>query len=272
MRPGRAARIEASLSAYEKVRRLEGRCSEERSFYLALPWQDTSGLFTGQWKIRARSFGFLLTHLFPEQMRRSRRRRLTTLDLGAGNCWMSYRLALAGHAPVAVDISVDAGDGLGAARHFESALGAMFPRFQADMDHLPFAAGQFDLAIFNASFHYSPDYRRTIREALRVLAPHGAILIVDSPTYRRESDGQAMVREKSAEFLRRFGTNEGAMGGQQYLTPKRLADLESLGIRWQRYSPWYGWRWALRPLFARIAGRRAPSRFHIYLGQAVANA
>ncbi len=272
MRPGRAAEIDASLSAYEKVRRLEGRCSEDRNFYLSLPWRDASGLFARQWKIRACSFAYVLAHILPQQIHRSGRRRLRVLDLGAGNGWMSYRLALAGHAPVAVDISVNSGDGLGAARHFASALDAMFPRFQAEMDHLPFVAGQFDLVVFNASLHYSQDYRRTLWESLRVLAAHGAILIVDSPTYRRETDGQAMVQEKSAEFRRKFGTNAGAMGGQQYLTPSRLEDLETLGIRWQRFSPWYGSRWALRPAVAHIAGRRAPSQFHIYLGRAVAHA
>jgi ubiquinone/menaquinone biosynthesis C-methylase UbiE len=271
LRPGRATEIQAPLLAYEKVRTLEGRCSEDPRFYLSLPWQDTSGLFAWQWKIRARSFAYLLAKMIPQQISRSKSRRLRILDLGAGNCWMSYRLALAGHAPVAVDISVNPGDGLGAAKHFQSRLEPMFPRFQAEMDYLPFGAGHFHLAIFNASFHYSQDYRRTIHEAMRVLVANGAILIVDSPTYRRETDGQAMTQENSAEFLRRFGSDEGTMDGRQYLTPKRLTDLESLGIRWTRYSPWYGWRWALRPLLARLAGRRVPSHFHIYLGLPVSD-
>jgi len=134
------------------------------------------------------------------------------------------------------------------------------------MDRLPFANGQFDLAIYNASFHYARDYDATVREAVRVLRPDGAILIVDSPTYRREADGEAMKREKAIAFTRSFGTDLGGMGGQEYLTPERLARLEQIGIRWRRYSPWYGWRWALRPMIARLAGRRRPSQFHIYLG------
>jgi SAM-dependent methyltransferase len=134
------------------------------------------------------------------------------------------------------------------------------------MDSLPFADHQFDLAIYNASFHYSQDYEATLLEAVRVLKPQGAILIVDSPSYRREADGEAMKREKTAEFARNFGTSSGGMGGQEYLTPERLACLEQIGIKWRRYSPWYGWRWAMRPLAARIAGRRRPSRFHVYVG------
>jgi ubiquinone/menaquinone biosynthesis C-methylase UbiE len=91
---------------------------------------------------------------------------------------------------------------------------------------LPFTAGQFDMAIFNASFHYAQDYEATLRETLRVLRPGGTILIVDSPTYSKEADGEAMKREKSDEFLRRHGTDGGNMGGQQYLTPERLARLQ----------------------------------------------
>jgi SAM-dependent methyltransferase len=267
MRPGRVAEIQPFLDAYERVRRMEGRWSDDRRYYLSLPWRDTSRRFAGQWKIRSKSFAYLQDHILPEQIRRSKRRQLRVLDIGAGNCWMSYRLALAGHAPVAVDISVNPWDGLRAAMHYASALDAIFPRFQAEMDCLPFDSGQFDLAIFNASFHYSRDYTRTIREATRVLDADGAVVIIDSPTYSRECGGRAMTDEKSAEFLRRFGITDGTMGGQQYLTPRRLKDLEPLGIRWQRYSPWYGWRWALRPAVALATGRRAPSRFHIYLGR-----
>lgn len=75
-----------------------------------------------------------------------------------------------------------------------------------------------------------------------------------------------MKREKAVEFTHKFGTDSGGMGGQEYLTPERLARLEQIGIRWRRYSPWYGWRWAMRPIVARLTGRRKPSQFHIYFG------
>jgi SAM-dependent methyltransferase len=263
---GRARQLDASLTAYESVREKEGRWSDDAEFYRLLPWRDTTGRFAAQWRIRARSFDFVRENVLPECMKRMRKQRLRVLDLGAGNCWMSYRLAHYGHFPVAVDIGVGRKDGLGAAEHYRNILGQLFPRFQAEMGWLPFADGQFDLAIYNASFHYAQDYEATALEALRVLRPDGAILIVDSPTYRFESDGQAMKREKAAEFANRFGTDSGGMGGQEYLTPERLAHLQLAGIHWRRYSPWYGLRWAMRPIAARVAGRRRPSQFHIYLG------
>lgn len=264
--PARTKKIEASLTAYETVREKEGRWSEDDEFYRALPWRDTTGRFESQWKIRAASFDFVLEHALPACAMRVGRQSLRVLDLGAGNCWMSYRLALHGHLPVAVDIGVGRKDGLGAARHYAGTLGRLFPRVQAEMDWLPFADAQFDVAIYNASFHYAQDYDAAIREALRVLRRDGSILIVDSPTYPREADGEAMRREKTAEFKSKFGTASGSMGGQGYLTHERLARLEQFGICWERFSPWRGWRWVLRPVIARLFGRRTPSRFYVYQG------
>jgi len=264
--PARARQLDVPLAAYEAVREAEGRWSDNAEFYKMLPWRDATRRFAAQWRIRARSFAYLRDHLLPACMKRNGRRQLRVLDLGAGNCWMSYRLALDGHFPVAVDIGVGRKDGLGAAVHYTSSLAHIFPRFQAEMDRLPFANGQFDLAIFNASFHYAQDYETTVQEAVRVLRPNGAIAIVDSPTYDREADGEAMMHEKSAEFARRFGTHFGGMNGQGYLTSSRLARLERFGVSWHRYLPWYGWSWAMRPVIAGLRRRRKPSQFYIHLG------
>lgn len=266
IRSDRAILLAGPLSSYEAVRKAEGRWSNSADFYLSLPWEDTTGKFTEQWRIRAHSFRFMARKLLPICVTVLGKRHLRILDIGAGNCWMSYRLSLLGHLPVAVDLSVSPLDGLGAAMHYWTVPGLNFPRFQVEMDRLPFAAGQFDMAIFNASFHYAQDYEVTLRETLRVLRPGGVVLIVDSPTYRSDADGEAMKREKSNEFLRRFGSVEGNMGGQEYLTSERLERLAKLGIRWRRYTPWHGWRWALRPFIATIAKRRRSSQFYIYLG------
>jgi SAM-dependent methyltransferase len=266
LQPARANEIAPSLSAYEAVRAGEGRWSQTADFYRSLPWRDTTGRFADQWNIRARSFSCLLREILPECVKSVASGRLRVLDLGAGNCWMSYRLALLGHSPVAVDIGVGSKDGLGAAIHYQGVIDSIFPRFQAEMHWLPFSDGSFDVAIYNASIHYAQNYEAVLHEAIRVLRPSGAIVIIDSPTYINEIDGEAMKREKAAEFARTFGSDSGSMGGEQYLTPERLARLELLGIRWRRYAPWYGWRWAMRPIVARMKGRRRPSHFYIYLG------
>jgi SAM-dependent methyltransferase/uncharacterized protein YbaR (Trm112 family) len=188
--------------------------------------------------------------------------RLRIVDLGAGVGWLCHRLAQLGHHPLAVDLSLDDRDGLAAARHYRPA----WPRFQAEFDHLPLAAGAADLVIFNASLHYSADYEVTLAEALRVLAGSGALVILESPIYRRPESGRRMVEERRAEFARRFGTRSDALPSRDYLTWPEIADLERrLGLRCERITPWYGWRWALRPWLARIRRRREPSRFVILL-------
>jgi hypothetical protein len=41
--------------------------------------------------------------------------------------------------PIAVDLLTNDQDGLGAAEHFKQRLPLSFPRFQAELDNLPFA-------------------------------------------------------------------------------------------------------------------------------------
>lgn len=193
--------------------------------------------------------------------------RADVLDIGAGNCWMSYRLALRGHRPTAVDLQLDDQDGLGAARHYLNYLSEPFPRFQAEMDRLPFDEGTFDVAIFNASFHYSEDYVRTLKEALRCLRPPGHILIVDSPFYKREESGRQMVEERRAKFQETYGFRSDSISSREFLTAETMNELtRELGLAWQICRPWHGLSWALRPLRARLLGRREPAKFLIAWG------
>ena len=249
---------------YQQVRALEGRGSTLADYYLSLPYADVTGRNSWQWSIRANSFRYLLHNIFPA-IEQSFARPLDVLDIGAGNGWLSYRLALRGHAPVAVDLLDDAGDGLGAARHYHNQLDCLFPRFRAEMDCLPFTDGQFDMAIFNASLHYSEDYCNTVREAVRCLRPGGHVLVVDSPCYRREESGRKMVAERKRQFAGRFGFASDSIRSREFLTPALLQEVErSLRLRWKIYKPWYGWQWALRPLKARLLQRREPSKFYIF--------
>jgi SAM-dependent methyltransferase len=181
---------------------------------------------------------------------------------------MSYRLALLGHRPVAVDLMTDSRDGLSAAQHFSSHLGVLFPCFQAELDNLPFADSQFDMAVFNASFHYSEDYRRTLAEALRCVKPGGAVVIADTAWYSSEASGAHMVAERQAAFVARFGTPSDAIRSLEFLTDERLRALqEHFGLRWQVHTPFYGLRWAMRPMVAKLRGKREPSAFRIYVAE-----
>jgi ubiquinone/menaquinone biosynthesis C-methylase UbiE len=261
--PERAAYYARFIADYESIRAAEGRGSGSRDFYLSLPYADTTGRNSHQWTIRSRSYEHLI-----RQVLTALRSGASILDLGSGNCWMSYRLALQGYSPVAVDLLTNEDDGLGAAGHYEAHLGAPIPRFQAEATCLPFRDAQFDAIIFNASFHYSEDYEATLHEALRCLKTSGIVIVSDTPWYSSENSGCQMVAERQAQFCKRFGTASDSVRSLEYLTNARLKALETaLSIRWTPHTPWYGWKWAMRPLLAIMRKRREPSRFRIYVAQ-----
>ena len=262
--PNRLAYFSRFIEEYQKIRTAEGRGSLQPEFYLNLPDKDLSGNNVWQWKIRARTFEYLSKKLLPRLLY-GKGNSPKVLDLGAGNCWMSYRLALEGYSPVAVDLLTNDQDGLGAAIHFRNHLSSLFPRFQAEMSHLPFIEGQFDAVIFNASFHYAENYQAVLREALRCTREGGVVIIADTPWYSADEGGEQMVAERHTAFRQRYGTASNSIPSLEYLTDQRLHYLaQTLRIRWGRDIPSYGIHWAMRPLLAKLRGKREPSRFRIY--------
>src|SRR5918996_4754390 len=151
------------IKDYETIRHSEGRGSESANYYRALPFKDLSGRYKGDWAIRACSFNVLVKNVLTK-LQVPLGRALKVLDLGAGNGWLSNRLAAQGDRVIAVDLSVNEQDGLGAWKHYEHS----FIPVQAEFNHLPVVDRYADAVIFNASLHYSEEYARTLREALRV--------------------------------------------------------------------------------------------------------
>ena len=140
------------LNDYSIIRRAEGRGASEPEYYRDLPYRDLSGANSAQWAIRARTYRHFERHVLAK-LEQNARRPLDILDLGAGNGWMSYRLTLRDHRPVALDIFSDNRDGLRASRHYPR----QFPCVEAEFDYLPFGTAAFDLAIYNSSIHYAVD-------------------------------------------------------------------------------------------------------------------
>ncbi len=250
------------MQEYQAVRAAEGRGSRDPAYYRDLPFQDRTGIHSADWRIRARSFRALL-HSIVVPLEKKAGRALKLLDLGAGNGWLSNRLAQRGHSLAAIDLLTNPLDGLGAHIHFETP----FIPIQADFNHLPFVENQADLVIFNASFHYSTDYDASLCEALRVLRPEGQIVILDSPIYQDERSGAAMVREREDQFLQNYGFASNAIPSENYLTYRRLEKMgKDLGLGWRMVSVFYGLAWAIRPIRARLAGHREPAQFCITAG------
>jgi len=261
--PDRAEHYSQFTHDYEQIRAAEGRGSPSGTFYLGLPFHDASGRNSEQWRIRSCTFRSLLEVLASGVPAGSR-----LLDLGAGNCWLSFRLARAGYEPCAVDLLTNRFDGLGAAEHYRDHLPRSFPMFQAELAHLPFQDNQFDAAIFNAAFHYAEDAEDAMREALRCVRAGGLVILCDTPWYSSNESGRRMVSERRASFLHRHGTASASIESVEYLTDELLQHLaERLRIRWTVHRPQYGLRWKMRPMFAALRGRRKPATFRIYVAQ-----
>jgi len=285
--PDRAAVFAPFLRDYTAIRTAEGYGYDELARLQRLPDVDPADPLAWQWRMRAISYAYLHRHALAPTEQRSgihedtRRHTKTSqsfvalrgpswitplrvLDLGAGVGWLSNRLAGLGHHPCAIDLNLDPRDGLGAAQHY----GGDWPCVQAEFDRLPLAESQAELVIFNASLHYSTDYRATLAEALRVLRPNGRIVVLDSPIYRYDASGRQMIAERQAAFARDHGTRSDALPNIGYLTWGMLRELgHELGLRWQIIRPWYGWRWALRPWRARLARKREPSTFALLVAE-----
>ena len=246
------------------------RASEGRAYSAAelraLPFLE-SGPLAKQWAVRARSFTAFVSRIV-EPLARTVDRPLRLLDLGAGNGWLAWRMAQTGIESVAVDIRDDSVDGLGAGAKYLDTTQAQFHRVLASFDALPFRVSAFDIIVFNASLHYALDLGLVLREARRCVNSGGRIVILDSPFYGHDADGAAMVREKRETAAQRFGARAEALTALpfiEYLTRERLdAASRHLGLRWQRHRVQYPLWYELRPIVARLRGRRRPSRFDIW--------
>jgi SAM-dependent methyltransferase len=261
----RAAHYQQFIREYETVRRAEGWGSADDAYYRALPLEDRAGRLREVWRIRADNFGVFINRVVMP-IERQRMRPLKIIDLGAGNGWLSYRLTQRGHEAAAVDVLINAQDGLGAHVHYD----VEFTPVQAEFDHLPFDAAQADLAVFNGSVHYSPCYETALREALRVILPHGRLVILDSPYFRDAASGDEMVRQREARFEREFSFRSDALASENYLTPARLSRLASaLKVHWQILWPPHPTGWMLRRWKARIVQRREPASFPVIVGRRI---
>ncbi|MCL4393414.1 MAG: class I SAM-dependent methyltransferase [Chloroflexi bacterium] len=260
--PGRAGHYSQFVAEYEAVRRAEGRGASKPEYYRSLPYADLSGRSSRDWRIRAAGFQTFVSKVV-EPMELAKKRSLAVLDLGAGNGWLSYRMAKRGHVSAAVDLLVNRTDGLGAHVNYDEYFSAV----QAEFDCLPFDDSEFDIAAFNSSFHYSVDYQATLNEAWRVVKPGGHVVVIDSPVYSSGASGRAMVVEREREFTRKYGFPSNSIASEGYLTFQRLDELaRSTRSEWRLHRPRYDVRWRLRSVAARIRRRREPAQFMVIVG------
>ena len=176
------------------------------------------------------------------------------------------RLVELGHHVAAVDVNLDAEDGLPGANLLIEA--GRLPRAEAEMEALPLEPGRFDLVLAVGSLHYQGQLTRTLVELRRVTQRNGLLLVLDSPVYRRRSDGEAQVARRMKLQGRRYGIAVPRESQPGYLVRGELASLFA-GAGWTLEV--HGWptppqEWAGDALSLLRGGRRAP-RFPILLAR-----
>ncbi|MEX2117097.1 MAG: HemK2/MTQ2 family protein methyltransferase [Bacteroidota bacterium] len=254
--PSRQSILGRFLNTYQSVRRKERWGDKDPRYYHELPYRDLSNEHSDMWAIRAKSYDCLIDHLVQDTHTDPQK----ILDLGAGNCWLSLRLARLGYSVTGVDANTDPEDGLGVVQRLRDIGEPGFNLVRAEFDFLPFAEHSFEVIIFNASLHYANDPYETIKKMMSLLKQKGCIYIVDSPIYRSGESGEAMMKERIESFShdeRETLTSEFA---GSYLTFTGLDQLRAL-YAVDMFFPSYGLVWNLRPFLARLRGRRPPARF-----------
>lgn len=252
----RLQEIEPFLAHYRLIREADGYRQRSATYYRSLPYVEARDPQSATWRIRQQSFRNLTRVL-----RRIGGHPLRVLDLGAGSGWLSHRLTALKHSCVALDWLDDVEDGLGALARYP----VPFTCVQADFDDLPLLPGQFEVAIFNASLHYSSDPGRTLRNAREMLVPGGLLVVMDSPVFKTDESGRKMLAAPQFDVRSHDGTP--LHWGVGYLTERRLGQAASnanLSLQWVGSNG--GPVWALKRRFAGLKARRAPARFGLWFG------
>lgn len=253
----RREEIERFLELYQKVRSAEQWGDHDPEFYSTLPYRDTSGTHSDVWKIRAATYDTFIEHLPVDSGSAPR-----ILDAGAGNCWLSLKLAQRGYHVAAVDINIDSLDGLGVAQRLHKINDGLFQPVRAEFDYLPYPDNFFDHIVFNSSLHYSGNPIRTMKRTLRHLRENGTMWILDSPIYKDEESGRMMIEERVIKFKDKYDITVPADLRGNFLTFSDIANNDNL-YSVEYLKPEYNLAWRLKPLVSYIMRRREPASFYI---------
>ena len=257
--PARVAALEPFLAQYRVVRAGDGHRQALPEYYCTLPSVGEDHPQAGEWRVRRETYHHLLRHVLAEAPQ-----SVHVLDVGAGSAWLSHRLAELGHHTVAVDVLDDEADGLGAARHYAS----QFPIVQADFNALPFLPHQFDVVVFNGSLHYAHDVADALGRAREMLAPGGALVVMDSPMFHSDGDGQAMTAQQARRFQFEYGLATVVPAGAGYLT---FPSLETAARTLQMQPVYVPSRaplaWRMKRRLSRLRLGRAPAAFGLWIAR-----
>jgi SAM-dependent methyltransferase len=193
--PGIAAK-RREIAGWVEMAKDEGwyRADDEIDAHLPFLCRDL-GWDDRNWRANEHSFSLLLDRYVQPGMR--------VLEVGAAKCWGAPHLIAAGSEYVGTDILADPLIGLGRGAFYEERVGP-FQRVQADGEHLPFAAGTFDLAYCVAALHHALDLGAMVRELARVTRRGGVVAAINEGTRAPYRSGANPEQEHEKEL----GINE----------------------------------------------------------------
>ncbi|PIR12914.1 hypothetical protein COV49_03870 [Candidatus Falkowbacteria bacterium CG11_big_fil_rev_8_21_14_0_20_39_10] len=149
------------------------------------------------------------------------------LEIGAGNCWLSAKLA-EDHEVVALDVFTPFPKGLEAAEVFIKHRNIYFERIKADMIKIPFKDRSFDIVLFSAALHHSSDLKRTLKDIYRILAPDGRIVLLNEPS-------KGLFGSRERERVTR--DLEDGIEENRYTIQEWKAAFKVIGFRHKAYLP-----------------------------------
>lgn len=143
------------------------------------------------------------------------------LDIGAGRCWSTRHMVLAGASyAIGVDIITERFIGLETADIFLEHDNIHFERMIGDMNNLPIRPETFDIAFMTATLHHTSDPKRAVKEMAKALKPGGMVILINEPVrgmrQKNALDGCVEIEH---------GINENIYSLREYLQAAREAGL-----------------------------------------------
>jgi ubiquinone/menaquinone biosynthesis C-methylase UbiE/DNA-binding transcriptional ArsR family regulator len=185
-----AAEIPEAAADQAAMRRvLKKRQEKTRAFFDSVAGRLGKDYVPGKsWKSLAEA----LLHLMPPML---------IADLGSGEGAFALQLAARAKKVIAVDVSAKM---IEVGREMATRHGIRNIDFRlGDMEDLPIADGEVELAFFSQSLHHALHPERAIQEAARILSPGGRIAVLDLVKHRFEE-----AREIYADEWLGFGEAE----------------------------------------------------------------